>query len=61
MINSRMVNNSDIIFNNTVDLGNPKHYCADIKLSKSIGWVPQVNFKQGLAEYLDWFLEEKND
>jgi UDP-glucose 4-epimerase len=61
MINSRMVNNSDIIFNNNVDLGNPKHYCADIVLSKSTGWAPKVNFKQGLAEYLDWFLEEIND
>lgn len=61
MINSAMTKNLNVIFNNKVDLGNPKDYCADISISKSIGWVPEVSLKEGLSAYVDWFMEQKND
>ncbi|TWX71925.1 NAD-dependent epimerase/dehydratase family protein [Colwellia demingiae] len=61
MVNSAMDKNPSVIFNNKVDLGNPKHYCADISTSQSLGWMPCVSFQEGLTEYVDWFMEQKND
>jgi len=38
--------------------GHDKRYAIDAsKINKELGWKPSVNFEQGLAKTIDWYLE----
>lgn len=36
-----------------------RHCCADIAKISSLGWKPEVSFKDGLEEVIDWSKKEK--
>jgi UDP-glucose 4-epimerase len=38
--------------------GDPKHYQAEVSLAKSWGWVPDVDWRAGVREYVEWFRAE---
>jgi dTDP-glucose 4,6-dehydratase len=41
--------------------GHDRRYAIDAnKLNKELGWYPSVTFEEGLAETLDWYLENEN-
>jgi UDP-glucose 4-epimerase len=35
--------------------GDPSAYIADISRAKALGWFPQVNWKDGIGRYVDWY------
>ena len=38
--------------------GHDRRYAIDAsKINKELGWSPSVTFEQGLAETIDWFLQ----
>jgi dTDP-glucose 4,6-dehydratase len=40
--------------------GHDKRYAIDAtKLNKELGWSPSVTFEQGLAETIDWYLNNE--
>ena len=40
--------------------GHDRHYAIDAtKLNKGLGWSPSVTFEQGLAETIDWYLNNE--
>lgn len=42
-------------------LGHDRRYAIDAsKIQDQLGWQPQVNFEQGLAETIDWYLDNKS-
>lgn len=47
--------NKEVIFNNIIHDGNPRHYWADITLAKSFNWIPQIAIDDGIADYIQWF------
>lgn len=47
-----------IIFNNSSNIGNPTHFCADISKALSLGWNPIVDIENGLKNYVDFFKKE---
>lgn len=47
-------------FNQHVRAGDPAHYCADISLAMALGWTPQVDWKNGVMDYIDWVLDERH-
>lgn len=42
-------------FNGLVRSGDPAHYISDIARARAWGWQPQVNWRDGMREYADWF------
>lgn len=42
-------------FNGVVRSGDPAHYISDIFRARAWGWQPQVNWRDGIREYADWF------
>ena len=40
--------------------GHDKRYAIDGKKIKKLGWIPKVNFEQGIEETVKWYLENKN-
>lgn len=45
---------TEVIFNNKIDIGNPSYYWADISRSKSLSWTPKILLKDGIKEYIQW-------
>ena len=43
------------VFNGLVRSGDPAHYIADTARVRAWGWQPQVNWRDGIREYADWF------
>lgn len=42
-------------------LGHDRRYAIDAsKIKDQLGWEPQVNFERGLAETIDWYLDNKS-
>ena len=40
--------------------GHDRRYAIDAtKLNKELGWSPSVTFEQGLAETIDWYLNNE--
>jgi dTDP-glucose 4,6-dehydratase len=40
--------------------GHDRRYAIDAtKINKELGWYPTVTFEQGLAETIDWFLDNQ--
>ena len=40
--------------------GHDKRYAIDAtKINKELGWSPSVTFEQGLAETIDWYLNNE--
>ena len=40
--------------------GHDLHYAIDTsKINKELGWIPSVNFEQGLTQTIDWYLNNK--
>lgn len=35
--------------------GDPRHYLADIRLAKTWGWTPAVDWRRGVSDYVAWF------
>ncbi len=56
---TRLNNSEDIIFNGKIRNGDPQHYLADISSATSIGWKPEISWKDGIDEYVDWFASLK--
>lgn len=48
-----------ITFNQKEKPGDPKNWVADISVLKSFGFVPKVNLKEGLNNYIEWIKKEK--
>jgi UDP-glucose 4-epimerase len=44
-----------IVFTGTRRAGDPKNWCADIRLIGSLGFQPEVQIADGIAEYVEWF------
>lgn len=38
--------------------GDPRHYCADIRAARALGWSPRVELARGIADYAAWFREQ---
>lgn len=49
----------NIRFNGRVREGDPRFYQADTRCSKSWGWIPQVNWRNGIRDYVQWFKEAR--
>jgi UDP-glucose 4-epimerase len=45
-------------FNGRVRAGDPRDYSADISVARSWGWSPQVGWRAGLTEYIEWMQKE---
>lgn len=41
-------------FNNKVNMGNPKFYCANTEKLKQTGFKPVKKFEQGINDYVNW-------
>jgi dTDP-glucose 4,6-dehydratase len=40
--------------------GHDRRYAIDAtKINKELGWAPSVTFEEGLAETIDWFLQNE--
>ena len=46
---------TDIVFNSLVRSGDPEHYLADITKAIKMDWQPEINFKNGIKSYVQWF------
>jgi UDP-glucose 4-epimerase len=57
LINKQLNKDCKIRFNNKKNEGNPIYYWADIEKSKSLGWYPEIDFNDGLNEYIEWAIE----
>jgi UDP-glucose 4-epimerase len=44
------------VFTGEARPGDPGQYCADIRVAQSWGWRPTVGWRDGVKEYVDWFL-----
>ena len=41
--------------------GHDKRYAIDAsKLERELGWTPSLNFEEGLAKTVDWYLENRD-
>lgn len=49
--------NRIISFNGLAKEGDPKHYQADTKRSRALGWEPEVDWQSGVKDYVRWFKE----
>ncbi len=49
-----------IVFNNIVREGDPLHWCADIEILKSWGYIQSLSLNDGIKQYIDWNCAEKN-
>ncbi len=38
--------------------GDPRHYCADVRAARDLGWAPRVELAKGIADYAAWFREQ---
>jgi UDP-glucose 4-epimerase len=38
--------------------GDPKRHLADTRRARAWGWAPRTGWREGLAEYVDWFRRE---
>lgn len=41
-------------FNGVVKPGDPRYYHADVSRARALGWLPSVNLRAGLDNYVDW-------
>jgi dTDP-glucose 4,6-dehydratase len=40
--------------------GHDRRYAIDAsKINKDLGWTPSVTFEEGLAQTIDWYLQNK--
>jgi UDP-glucose 4-epimerase len=46
---------TEVRFNGIVREGDPRFYHADISGALALGWKPALPFRQGIAQYADWF------
>jgi UDP-glucose 4-epimerase len=46
-------------FSGSARPGDPARYLADISRAQALGWRPRVDVKQGIREYVSWFLEQE--
>lgn len=47
--------NPILVFDNITQEGNPKNLLANISKAQNIGFIPNVNIKEGLKKYVKWF------
>jgi len=52
---AREFEDKKVVFNGESRKGDPKYYHADIKKAVSIGWQPDISFKNGIKDYVNWF------
>lgn len=45
-------------FSGVARLGDPRHYCADVRAARALGWSPRVALPRGISEYAAWFREQ---
>lgn len=51
-----LLNHSDTPkFIGSARIGDPNAFVADINLAKNWGWVPKINWHDGVSEYVKWF------
>lgn len=43
------------IFSGSIRQGDPMHYIADISRTKAWGWIPKVEWRKGVREYVEWY------
>jgi len=48
-------------FNGVIKEGDPIHFWADMNKAKTLDWKPEVNLKEGLMEYVNFFKSIQND
>ena len=39
----------------TSKAGDPEAYIADISVALALGWVPKIEWQEGVASYVDWY------
>lgn len=49
--------NRIVSFNGLAKEGDPKHYQAETKRSRALGWEPEVDWQSGVKDYVKWFKE----
>ena len=42
-------------FGGEINVGNPKHYVADVDDIMAWGWEPTVSLRQGIEDYVRWY------
>lgn len=50
--------NTELVFDNKIQQGNPKTLIADISKASAIGFSPKIDFDKGIEEYAKWFRAE---
>jgi nucleoside-diphosphate-sugar epimerase len=48
----------NVQFNGKVRAGNPDKWQADIKKINALGFLPSVNFEQGINKVADWLMKQ---
>jgi UDP-glucose 4-epimerase len=55
LLNMQLGFNRQLCFSAHQKQGDPSAYIANIDIAKSWGWVPEIKWQQGVAEYADWY------
>jgi dTDP-glucose 4,6-dehydratase/UDP-glucose 4-epimerase len=55
---NKMNTSVKVRFNGKVRAGNPNKWQADIKKINALGFIPSVNFEQGISKVADWFMKQ---
>lgn len=58
-IKNNLGSESEISFNNRLNIGNPNYYWADIKKSAHLDWSPKISLDNGIKEYIQWIKQQK--
>ena len=48
-------NKRTICFDGNLRNGDPLNWEADITFTKNLGFLPTINFRSGLIDYINWF------
>ncbi|MBN1005319.1 NAD-dependent epimerase/dehydratase family protein [Amphritea pacifica] len=59
VLKTELGSSSEIIFNGCNKVGDPKFYCADMKMLEKYGWNPKKDINKGFHEYAQWFIGVK--
>lgn len=60
LLSKELGTSSEFFMGNDNKPGDPLHYWADIAKISNLGWTPGENLENGITEYVQWFLQQKN-